>query len=128
MMEQVIISHGHIGTHTKQWKEHEKRCWSVHFNHCDPKIVFTIKIWVTNMASSVEVVNAQANVCAVRFHPKSRYYPAYGCADHKVHYYDLRHLQSPLCVLEGNKKAVSYCKFVDHPELVSLSTDGEMKL
>ena len=40
--------------------------------------------------------------------------------DHKVHYYDLRDLRSPLCVLEGHKKAVSYCQFVNHRELVSL--------
>ncbi|XP_065916969.1 E3 ubiquitin-protein ligase COP1-like [Dysidea avara] len=130
----VIISDVHTGTHQRQWREHEKRCWSVHFNHCDPKIVasgsddFKIKIWVTNMAYSVGIVNAEANVCAVRFHPASRYYLAYGCADHKVHYYDLRDLRSPLCVLEGHKKAVSYCQFVNHRELVSLSTDSEMKL
>ena len=39
-----------------------------------------VKIWVTNMAYSVGIVNAEANVCAVRFHPASRYYLAYGCA------------------------------------------------
>ena len=42
--------------------------------------ILLVKIWVTNMAYSVGIVNAEANVCAVRFHPASRYYLAYGCA------------------------------------------------
>ena len=40
--------------------------------------------------------------------------------DHKVYYYDLRDLRQPLSVLEGHKKAVSYCQFLNHKELVSL--------
>lgn len=40
--------------------------------------------------------------------------------DHKVYYYDLRDLRQALCVLDGHKKAVSYCQFLNNRELVSL--------
>ena len=42
--------------------------------------MFLVKIWVFNVPHSVGIVNAEANVCSVRFHPASRYYLAYGCA------------------------------------------------
>ena len=130
----VVISDICVGRHLRQWREHEKRCWSVHCNHFDPKIVasgsddFKIKIWVCDMPHSAGVVNTEANVCSVRIHPASRYHLAYGCADQKVHYYDLRDLRQPLCVFDGHKKAVSYCQFLNDRELVSLSTDNEIKL
>ena len=106
----VIVSDVSVGKHIQQWQEHEKRCWSVHFNHCDAKIVasgsddFKIKMWVYNTPHSVGVVNADANVCSVRFHPESRYHFAYGCANHKVYYYDLRDLRQPLCVFRGHRR------------------------
>ena len=55
-------------------------------------------------------------------------YLACGCANYNIYYYDLRDLQQPLCVLEGHKNTVSYCQFLNNRELVSLSTDSEIKL
>ena len=88
----------------------------------------TVKIWKTNMEHSIGIVNTAASVCSVCFHPLSRYHLAFGCADKKVYYYDLRDLRAPLCVLQGHKKTVSYCQFLNNMELVSLSIDGYMKL
>ena len=75
------------GVYIQEWMEHQKKCWSVHYNQIDHKLMasgsddFTIKLWASNMCHSAGVVNAEANVCAVRFHPTSRYFLAYGCAD-----------------------------------------------
>ena len=51
----------------------------------DVPFLFPVKIWVSNMAYSAGIVNAEANVCSVRFHPASRYYLAYGCAGNKMY-------------------------------------------
>lgn len=53
---------------------------------------------------------------------------AFGSADHCVYYYDLRNTKSALNVFKGHKKAVSYVKFLNETELVSASTDSQLKL
>ena len=131
----VSISDVYIGKYAvQQWREHEKRCWSVHFNHFDSKLVasgsddFQVKLWAYKVPHSVGTVKAEANICSVRFNPVSCYYIAFGCADHKIYYFDLRFTRQALCVLDSHKKAVSYCQFLNNRELVSLSTDSEIKL
>ena len=55
------------------------------------------------MTYSVGIVNAEANVCSVRFHPASRYYLAYGCAGNAIMYRvclcGLAFVPSPLIVM-----------------------------
>ncbi|KAG0413928.1 hypothetical protein HPB47_008930 [Ixodes persulcatus] len=63
-----------------------------------------------------------------QFNPESRFHLALGSADHCVHYYDLRSTKQPLGVFKGHKKAVSYVKFLNTTELVSASTDSQLKL
>ncbi|EPY78988.1 E3 ubiquitin-protein ligase RFWD2 isoform a [Camelus ferus] len=98
-------------------QEHEKRCWSVDFNLMDPKLLASgsddakVKLWSTNLDNSVASIEAKANVCCVKFSPSSRYHLAFGCADHCVHYYDLRNTKQPIMVFKGHRKAVSYAKF-----------------
>uniref|UniRef100_A0A3B4FYF5 COP1 E3 ubiquitin ligase n=1 Tax=Pundamilia nyererei TaxID=303518 RepID=A0A3B4FYF5_9CICH len=115
-------------------QEHEKRCWSVDFNLMDPKLLASgsddakVKLWSTNLDNSVASIEAKANVCCVKFSPTSRYHLAFGCADHCVHYYDLRNTKQPIMVFKGHRKAVSYAKFVNGEEIVSASTDSQLKL
>uniref|UniRef100_A0A1X7T1S4 Uncharacterized protein n=1 Tax=Amphimedon queenslandica TaxID=400682 RepID=A0A1X7T1S4_AMPQE len=51
--------------------------------------------------------------------------PAY---DHIIRLADILKLNEPLTLLHGHKKAVSYVQFLNEKELVSASTDSELKL
>ncbi|XP_063074992.1 E3 ubiquitin-protein ligase COP1 isoform X3 [Engraulis encrasicolus] len=130
----VILWDGFTGQRSKVYQEHEKRCWSVDFNLMDPKLLASgsddakVKLWSTNLDNSVASIEAKANVCCVKFSPTSRYHLAFGCADHCVHYYDLRNIKQPIMVFRGHRKAVSYAKFVNGEEIVSASTDSQLKL
>ncbi|XP_037093329.1 E3 ubiquitin-protein ligase COP1-like [Pollicipes pollicipes] len=116
------------------YQEHEKRCWSVDFNLVDTNLIasgsddFTVKLWATNASHSILSLEAKVNVCCVKFNPSSRFQLAFGSADHSVHYYDLRNIKEPLRVFKGHQKAVSYVKFVSDTDLVSASTDSQLKL
>ncbi|XP_053356208.1 E3 ubiquitin-protein ligase COP1 isoform X2 [Clarias gariepinus] len=129
----VILWDGFTGQRSKVY-QHEKRCWSVDFNLMDPKLLASgsddakVKLWSTNLDNSVASIEAKANVCCVKFSPTSRYHLAFGCADHCVHYYDLRNTKQPIMVFKGHRKAVSYAKFVNGEEIVSASTDSQLKL
>lgn len=122
------------GQRTKSFHEHEKRCWSVDFNDVDTRLIASgsddarVKLWSTNDERSIATLEAKANVCCVKFNPKSSCHLAFGSADHDVHYYDLRNMSKALCVFKGHKKAVSYVKFLNTEELISASTDSQLKL
>ena len=73
-------------------------------------------------------IEAKANVCSVKFNPSNCYNLAFGSADHNVHYYDIRNIKTPLKVFKGHKKAVSYVKFLNNDELISASTDSQLKM
>eukprot|EP00095_Tigriopus_kingsejongensis_P000169 maker-scaffold487_size158652-snap-gene-0.44 protein:Tk00169 transcript:maker-scaffold487_size158652-snap-gene-0.44-mRNA-1 annotation:"e3 ubiquitin-protein ligase rfwd2-like" len=119
---------------TKSYVEHEKRCWSVDFNSVDTKLFASasddarVKLWSTSVNHSIASLEAKANVCSVKFNPTSCFHVAFGSADHCVHYFDLRNLKSPLTVFHGHKKAVSYVRFLNATELLSASTDSQLKL
>jgi len=87
-----------------------------------------VKAWSVDIPYSVAVVNTSTNIFAVRFHPASHNFLAYGSGDHKVYYHDLRNPHIPLCLMEGHKKTVNYCYFINDHELVSLSIGSELKL
>lgn len=118
----------------KQFQEHAKRCWSVDFNKVDTKLLASgsddskVKLWSVNMSKSVATLETKSNVCCVKFNPTSRYHIAFGSVDHHVHYYDLRNNKSPLLVFKGHRKPVSYVRFLNASELVSASTDSQLKL
>lgn len=119
---------------TKSLHEHEKRCWSVDFNDVDTRLIASgsddarVKLWSINEERSVATLEAKANICCVKFNPKSSCHLAFGSADHDVHYYDLRNMTKPLCIFKGHKKAVSYVKFLNNEEIISASTDSQLKL
>lgn len=122
------------GLQTKCFHEHEKRCWSVDFNNVESRLIASgsddarVKLWNINQEHSIATLEAKANVCCVKFNPESRYHLAFGSADHDVHYYDLRNMSKALCIFKGHKKAVSYVKFLNTSEIISASTDSQLKL
>lgn len=77
---------------------------------------------------SIGTIKTKANVCCVQFPFDSGRSLAFGSADHKIYYYDLRNSKMPLCTLIGHNKTVSYVKFIDSTTLVSASTDNTLKL
>ncbi|GFN78097.1 E3 ubiquitin-protein ligase rfwd2 [Plakobranchus ocellatus] len=119
---------------TQMFQEHEKRCWSVDFNTMDPKMLASgsddtkVKLWDWDRSRSVMTIEGGANVCCVKFNPTTRYNLAFGSADHCVHYYDLRHPKKALHVFRGHGKAVSYVKFLNGSDMVSASTDSQLKM
>jgi len=130
----VSVWDSSVGTRLRVFQEHEKRCWSVDFNRVDSHLMASgsddsrVKIWSLNSEHSVATLEAKANVCCVKFNPHSRYHLAYGAADHCVHYVDLRQPKEPVRIFKGHRKAVSYVKFINDKELVSASTDSQLKL
>lgn len=130
----VSVWDASVGTRLRVFQEHEKRCWSVDFNRMDSHLMASgsddsrVKIWSLNAEHSVATLEAKANVCCVKFNPYSRFCLAYGAADHCVHYVDLRQPKEPLRIFKGHRKAVSYVKFLNDRELVSASTDSQLKL
>nr|XP_046489304.1 E3 ubiquitin-protein ligase COP1-like isoform X1 [Neodiprion pinetum]XP_046489305.1 E3 ubiquitin-protein ligase COP1-like isoform X1 [Neodiprion pinetum] len=122
------------GQRTKVFQEHEKRCWSVDFNDVDTRLIASgsddarVKLWSLNSDHSVASLEAKANICSVKFNPESSCHLAFGSADHCVHYYDLRNLKEAICVFKGHRKAVSYVKFINKEEIVSASTDSQLKM
>ncbi|XP_072943248.1 E3 ubiquitin-protein ligase COP1-like [Epargyreus clarus] len=130
----VAVWDAATGQRTRALAEHDKRCWSVHFNRADVRLLASgsddarVKLWALNAERSVATLEAKFNVCCVRFNPKSSCHLAFGSADHCVHYYDLRAPRHPLAVFRDHRKAVSYVKFLDARTLVSASTDSQLKL
>ncbi|WZZ62117.1 protein SPA1-RELATED 3-like isoform X1 [Brassica napus] len=117
-----------------EMKEHKKRVWSINISSADPTLLAsgsddgTVKLWSINQGASIGTIKTKANVCCVQFPSDSGRSLAFGSADHKVYYYDLRNPKIPLSTMVGHGKTVSYVKFVDSSTLVSSSTDNTLKL
>ena len=114
-----------------EYEEHGKRAWTVDFCRTDPRLLASgsddgrVKIWSTNQAASVLELDMRANVCCAQYGPTNAHQLAVGCADHRVHLFDLRNPSQPLYILSGHRKAVSYVRFLPSGhELVSASTDS----
>ncbi|KVH93042.1 hypothetical protein Ccrd_004904 [Cynara cardunculus var. scolymus] len=108
-----------------EMREHERRVWSVDFS-ADPTLLASGSD--DGSGASIGTIRTKANVCCVQFPSDPGNFLAFGSADHRVYYYDLRNLSIPLCTLVGHNKTVSYIKFLDSTTLVSSSTDNTMKL
>ncbi|KAL2476349.1 SPA1-related 3 [Abeliophyllum distichum] len=117
-----------------EMREHERRVWSVDFSLADPTMLASgsddgsVKLWNINQGASIGTIKTKANVCCVQFPMDTGRFLAFGSADHRIYYYDLRNSKMPLCTLVGHNKTVSYVKFVDSSTLVSASTDNTLKL
>ncbi|XP_031249756.1 protein SPA1-RELATED 3-like isoform X1 [Pistacia vera] len=117
-----------------EMREHDRRVWSIDFSSTDPTLLASgsddgsVKLWSINQGVSIGTIKTKANVCCVQFPLDSGRSLAFGSADHRIYYYDLRNAKVPLCTLVGHDKTVSYVKFVDTTTLVSASTDNTIKL
>ena len=116
-----------------EFEEHDKRAWTVDFCRADAKLLASgsddgrVKIWSTDAEASVLELDVRANVCCARFGPDEAHALAVGCADHRVHLFDLRYPAEAVAVLSGHRKATSYVRFLSSGnELVSASTDSTM--
>ncbi|CAF1415743.1 unnamed protein product [Adineta steineri] len=118
----------------RTFQEHEKRAWSVDFCSSDPKLLAScsddcrVKIWSMHNEYSVTTIDAKSNVCCVKFKPDSPHNIVFGTADHNLYYFDLRNTREPCNLLKGHKKAVSYARFLSNNEIVSASTDSQLRL
>jgi E3 ubiquitin-protein ligase RFWD2 len=90
--------------------------------------LFLVKIWSMHNDYSVTTIDAKSNVCCVKFKPDSQYNIVFGTADHNLYYFDLRNTREPCNLLKGHKKAVSYARFLSNNEIVSASTDSQLRL
>ncbi|KAL0412138.1 UNVERIFIED_CONTAM: protein suppressor of phya 1 [Sesamum latifolium] len=130
----VQIWDASTGQEFAQYKEHQKRAWSIDFSQVDPTKFASggddcsVKLWNINERNSTGTIWNQANVCCVQFSAFSSHLLAFGSADYRIYCYDLRHTKIPWCTLVGHKKAVSYVRFLDSEALVSASTDNKLKL
>ncbi|XP_050236936.1 protein SUPPRESSOR OF PHYA-105 1 [Mercurialis annua] len=117
-----------------QYREHQKRAWSVDFSLADPMMFASgsddcsVKLWSINERNSLGTIWNPANICCVQFSASSNHLLSFGSADYKIYCYDLRHTKIPWCTLAGHEKAVSYVKMLDSETLVSASTDNTLKL
>ncbi|CAN0900353.1 Protein SPA1-RELATED 3 [Linum grandiflorum] len=124
-------SRGQVQT---ELREHERRVWSIDFSPVDPTLLASgsddgsVKLWSINQGVSIGTIKTKANVCCVQFPLGSSRSLAFGSADHRIYYYDLRNSRAPLCTLVGHSKTVSYVKFLDATTIVSASTDNTLKL
>ncbi|KAK6946715.1 WD40 repeat, partial [Dillenia turbinata] len=109
-----------------EMREHDRCVWSVDFSLADPTMLASGSD--DGSGTSVGTIRTKANICCVQFPVDSSHSLAFGSADHKIYYYDLRCSKTPLCTLVGHNKTVSYVKFVDSTNLVSASTDNTLKL
>ncbi|KAI6227243.1 E3 ubiquitin-protein ligase RFWD2 [Aphelenchoides besseyi] len=118
----------------RTFAEHEKRCWTVQFNNVDPHLMASgsddakVKLWSMQVPNSICTVDAKVNVCCVYFSPTSRNNFVFGSADHCVHLYDLRNTSKAVSIFRGHRKAVSYVKYCNENEVVSASTDSNLRL
>ena len=131
----VVVWDAVRSTPTTTWNEHDKRCWTIDFNKAEPDMLatgsddFKVKVWKLNCEHSVNQIEwARSNVCAVDFHPTSRYYIVFGASDHNLYYFDLRQVRQPVAVFRGHSKAVSYARFLSPNEICSASIDGTLRL
>lgn len=117
-----------------EFKEHGRCAWSVDFSCSDPSKLASgsddccVKIWSSNQSTSVGTIRTKANICSVQFSPDHSQILAYGSADSQVYFHDLRYIKTPVCVLTGHQKAVSFIKFAGAAGIVSASTDNTIKL
>ena len=114
-------------------EEHDKRAWTVDYCRTDPRLLASgsddgrVKIWSTAHEGSVLELDLRANVCCAQYGPNSAHQLAVGCADHRVHLFDLRNPSEAVAVLSGHRKAVSYVRFLPTgDEVASASTDSTM--
>eukprot|EP00879_Flechtneria_rotunda_P014933 GHRR01015603.1.p1 GENE.GHRR01015603.1~~GHRR01015603.1.p1 ORF type:complete len:611 (+),score=225.96 GHRR01015603.1:1751-3583(+) len=89
----------------------------------------TAKLWAGHglsvLTATISLPGKPA-VCGVDFSQHHEFLLALAAADARVYIYDLRSLSSPLALLQGHQRPVSYAKFFGPTQLVSASIDGTL--
>lgn len=73
-----------IGRRVVQFKEHEKRCWSVQFNNINHTMMASgsddmkVKLWQLTHAHSIGTIDAKVQVCCVHFNPMREHELVFG--------------------------------------------------
>lgn len=71
----VVVWDTNVGKAVCQYREHEKRCWSVQFSNTNPQLMASgsddakVKLWDITNAHSVATIDAKVQVCCVHFNP-----------------------------------------------------------
>ncbi|VDL69372.1 unnamed protein product [Nippostrongylus brasiliensis] len=97
------------------------------FSVADISRTIQVKIWNLNMSNSVMTIRPYFVVCTVNF-GFSKHEIAVGSADRSVYQYDLRQPLRPVKVFSGHRQAVSYVRYLNRDEIVSASTDNNLRL
>lgn len=116
-----------------QFEEHSKRIWSIDFSRLDP-LQFasasddsTVRLWNLQQSSSIDCLKTPANACSVHFCPFKATTLAVACANHNSYIFDTRKTASPIAVLTGASRAVSYVRFLDRHTVIGASTDNTVR-
>lgn len=116
-----------------QFEDHEKRVWSIDFSQLDPMQFAsasddaTVRIWNLQQPSSVACLKTPSNACSVHYSPKRATMLAVACANHCSYVFDTRKVDTPLAVLSGASRAVSYVRFMDEHTVIGASTDNTIR-
>lgn len=88
-----------------------------------------VKLWTAGSEDCVGTMapSPGSALCSVDFSADGRYL-ATGGADAVVYMYDLRNCMSPLAILQGHGRTISYTRFLDSNVLVSSSIDSTVKV
>ena len=82
----VSLWDSEVGSLIHNYNEHEKRAWSVDFSVVDTHTFASggddtkVKLWSTQLKNSIATIPTKANICSVRFNPKTANQIAFGSA------------------------------------------------
>lgn len=117
-----------------EFDAHDRRVWCADWSPAGGGVFATAsddgtaKLWAASARAPSLTLAVGANVCCVAFDPAAGgTQVAVGAADHAVRVYDIRSPATPLSVLAGHRKAVSYVRH-SAAGLVSASTDSTLRL
>ncbi|KAK9147855.1 hypothetical protein Scep_006612 [Stephania cephalantha] len=116
-----------------------RRVWSIDYSSPSTGVSGsddgTMQVWDTRCTTSGGLVGlaqpskTKSAVCCVEFSPfDGDMSVGLGCADKRAYMYDVRNFKSPILVLSGHERTVSYVRFLGEKKLVSGGTDGFLKM
>ncbi|BDA50225.1 probable WD repeat-containing protein RUP1 [Coccomyxa sp. Obi] len=135
VVAQVHIASGHL---IADVDEHAgRRVWSVAQSSLRPHFCAsasddgTVRLWAGRglaEAAGTIVLQRGGPICGVSFCPDDEHALALAGADCCAYIYDLRKMCTPLQVLEGHQRPVSFARFMGRDRLVTASVDSSLGL
>ena len=135
---QLDLESGHVVAEGDEHSGH--RVWSASHSQLRPHLVASgsddgsVIFWggrflgdvVGRLMTSSEG-RGRSPVTAVQFSPFDEFGFAVACADSRAYVYDLRRTSSPVSILQGHSRPVSYVKYLSRNTVVTASTDATLK-